>query len=58
MMRECARARSRAAVAPSKRTGALLPRSVYERARVRVLVGVSNELQRRVRILRRWWWRR
>lgn len=58
MMRECARARSRAAMAASKRTGTLLPRSVYECAGVRVLVGVSNDLQRRVRLPRRRRWRR
>jgi len=54
------RARARAAVAASKRTGTLLPRSVYERAGARVPEGASNELQRQVRIprRRRRWWQR
>ena len=46
------------AVAASKRTGTLLPRSVYGRAGARVLVGASNELQRRVRMPRRRRWHR
>ena len=52
------RARARTAVAASKRTGTLLPRSVYERAGSRVPEGASNELQRRVRMPRRRWWQR